>query len=397
MRFFGWQLAIAIAIGSFSAQLRAQDVVGQWAYRRLSKAHEALQENQISEALAHMDEMKGRKHLNDHERALMWQTYGFIYSGQERFKEAAAAFESCLALGALPEEAQLNTQYNLGQLYLSIGKYQKATVTLEGWFEKANNPAPRALFVIAMAYAQDKQFKKGLYYAQQAVAQVEKPDESWLQLALSLCLELEDFAQGEVLLKRLIERMPSSKNYWLQLSAVYNELGDEHRALAVMELAHRQGFLTQAADLLHLAQLYLQQGVPMQGAKLIEGGLHNGSLTKSHKVMRIYATCLIQGRDLERALEPLAYAASLDEDGDLDIQLAQLHMARQAWDQAAVAIEAGLAKAKLTDEPHAHLLLGIAQYSAGRKAAARRAFEQATRFQSTQKAATQWLRSLENR
>ena len=391
------RLAAALAVGLFAGEAVAQDTVGQWAFRRLSKSHEALQAGKYNEALGHMEQMKERKRLNDHERALMWQTIGFIYSGQEKFKRAAEAFEACLALNALPEGAQLNTQYNLGQLYLSIGQFKKAITTLDAWFKVAKNPAASAYFVVAMAYAQDKRYKQGLFYAQQAVARVKRPQESWLQLLLSMHFELKQYGQASKVLKRLVERVPKKKSYWMQLSAVYNEIGDANRSLAVMELAHRQGFLTKASEVVNLAQFYLQQGIPTKGAALVRSGLEGGLLENNYKNTRLLATCLVYSRSYEQAFGPLGRAAGMAEDGDLYIQLAQLHMAAEAWPKAAAAVEAALRKGKLTDEGNAHLLLGIIHYSQDKMGAARRAFEKAIRFKKTKKPATQWLRSLEKR
>jgi tetratricopeptide (TPR) repeat protein len=385
-------LVLAFA-GSAAAQERT---VGKWAFKRLSKSHEALQAEKYKDALGHMDEMKARSRLNDHERALMWQTYGFIYSGQERFKEAAAAFESCLALKALPEGAQLNTQYNLGQLYLSIGQVRKAVSTLESWFEVAKNPAPTAYFVMAMAYAQTKAFRNGLQFAQIAVSRVKNPQESWLQLLLSMHFELKEYKSAAGVLKRLVRKLPHKKSYWMQLSAVYNEIGDPRRALAVMELAYRQGFLTKPNELSNLAQFYLQESVPLRAAEIVEKGFESGMLQRDYKSLRLLATSLVYARSFERAFAPLGAAAKLSDEGELYLQKAQLHMAREEWKEAAAAGEAALEK-KLADEGNAHLLLGIVYFQASKKAAARRQFEKAIRFKKTKRPAQQWLRSMESR
>ena len=55
---------------------------GEWAFKKLSKAHELLAEEKYDEARKLMDEMSRRKSLNPHEQALMWQTYAYIQSSK---------------------------------------------------------------------------------------------------------------------------------------------------------------------------------------------------------------------------------------------------------------------------------------------------------------------------
>jgi len=64
-------------------KLRRVQSPGKWAAKRITAAQEALANEQWSEALAILQEMKDRKKLNGIETATMWQFYGFI-SGAQR-------------------------------------------------------------------------------------------------------------------------------------------------------------------------------------------------------------------------------------------------------------------------------------------------------------------------
>ena len=85
-----------------------------------------------------------------------------------------------------------------------------------------------------------------------------KPRESWLNLLMSVHFELNQLRSVLEVCKRLVEIYPK-RSYWLQLSSVYNELGDTRRALASLELAYAQGFVTRSNELISLVSLYLDQ------------------------------------------------------------------------------------------------------------------------------------------
>ncbi|MEE8408182.1 MAG: CDC27 family protein, partial [Myxococcota bacterium] len=252
--------------------------VSTWAYRRLRDAQKLVSDEKYNEALAVLREMRSREKLNDHERALMWQTFAFVWSGKEQYAKAADSFEKCLALRALPAGGALNALYNLGQMYMAAERFNKAVEVFSEWLTRAKNPAPSAYYLIAVTYTQIKRYRDALRHVRRANQASANPPESWLQLQLSLHFELEQYAELAGVLKRLIPRYPK-KTYWVQLSAVYAELGDQPRALAVLELAHLQGLVSTRDELLNLARRYLSQGMPLRAASVVEQGLDSCALT----------------------------------------------------------------------------------------------------------------------
>src|SRR5688572_1980691 len=68
-------------------------VVGPWAFKRLTRAAEAVEKGNHAKALELYDDMQARlDQLSPHEQSLMWQGLGFVYSAQEKYAEAAKAF-----------------------------------------------------------------------------------------------------------------------------------------------------------------------------------------------------------------------------------------------------------------------------------------------------------------
>src|SRR5262245_13988832 len=333
--------------------------VGEWAYKRLNAAHEALAKSKHGEALQALEEMKGNSHLNDHEKALMWQTYGYIYASQEKYKQATEAFEKCLESGALPDAAQFDTQYNLAQLYVMLERFADAVRVFQDWFAKAQNPSAEAHYVYAVALYQKGDKRTALQQGELALQKATKPQESWLQLVLSLYIENQQYPKAIEVSEALVANFPK-KSYWLQLSAVYSQVDDYKRALAALALANTQGMLTDDRELTHLAQLYLYNEIPYDAARLLDDGLASGKVEGTAQSWRLLSEAWVNARERTKAEKPLEQAASKSGDGELYVRLAQIQFEREDWGGVRKSLRHALEKGKLFDPGGAHLLLGIA-------------------------------------
>jgi tetratricopeptide (TPR) repeat protein len=396
---------LAVAPAPFATAREAKDEpekkdrknlsTGEWAFKKLSKAHELLAEEKYVEARRIMDDMSKRKSLNPHEQALMWQTYAYIESSQEQYKQAITSFEKCLAMDALPEAAALGTQYNLGQLYMSVERYKDAAKTLEDWLGRVENPAGSAYYLVAMAHVQLEDANAARPYARKAVEVAKKPVEAWLQLLLAVEFELKNYKQVASVLEVLITNFPK-KNYFLQLSAVYSELGRDKQSLSTLELAYVQGLLDRESELLNLAQSYLYHDIPYRAAQVLEKGLAEKIISEDAEHWELLGDSWLHAREYDEALEPLQRAAALSEDGNLFVRIAQVHLERDESREALEALEKGLSKGNLDDPGNAYLLLGITHTGAKRHAAARKAFAKAGEYEKNRKAARDWMKHLEH-
>jgi len=251
-------------------------------------AHKAIADDRYDDALAALDEMKPNPTLNSYERSLMWQGYGFVYSSRDEFAEAADSFEKSLSAGGLPEQAELQTRYNLAQLYVMLERYEHAITEFHGWFERVRNPSPTAYYMLAMAYLQKGDKVEALRNAERAVERSAVPKEAWLELLVALRLEQKEYREVVPVLENMVTRFPK-KTYWLQLSAVYSELGEHEKALAVLELANEQGMLTKGSELMSLAQLYLYNQIPFKAARVLEEGIGNGVIEADARAWQLLA------------------------------------------------------------------------------------------------------------
>ena len=369
---------------------RQVQAVSDWAFQKLGSAQQQLADEQYAECLATLGKMKERESLSAQEKALMWQTYAYVYSAQGNYEKAAGAFEQCIEMNGLPEGAQLDAQYNLAQLYVFLERFQKAVTLFAAWMAAAENPAPSAHYMYAIALTQNEDTQLATQQARMAVTKSPEPKEPWLELLLSLYLQQKQYRNAVVVLDQLVERFPK-KVYWTQLSAVHSELGEHRKALAALEVAYRQGMLTKDQELVTLAQLYLYNEIPYKAAEVLETGLESKTIDGDADAWELLATSWLSARERMRAMGPLERAARLANDGELYARLANVQIDQEQYAAARDSLTNALRKGKLKDPGNAHLLLGIASVSDGQWDQARKAFESATQYEKAREAARQWL------
>ena len=363
-------------------------------YKRLVKAQKLLQENKYVEAEAAAKLVQRRSRLNDHENALVMQTLGYIYAGQEKLVLAAQTLEKTYDLHALPAATQVSMLFNIGQIYMAAKKFRPAVKTFDVWLTKAINPKEQALYTVAAANYQIKAYKATIRHGERALKTTRKPKDSLLQLLLSSYVELKQYKSAIRILKLLVGRHPDKRNNWLQLAALYSQTGDEKRALAVMELAKSMGVLKKSDEIVQLSQRLLAEEIPFEAAKLLENSVKEGAVKMNAETAKLVATAWLQSRNLEKAAPALRSAAELAKDGELYVRLAQLELERERWKQAISASEKALKKGGIDNRGQVHLLIGIAQVRSGDEGRARQAFERASKERSSRKSALGWIKFL---
>jgi tetratricopeptide (TPR) repeat protein len=357
--------------------------------KKLGEAHELLQEEKFAEARAVLDSFNLEK-VKPYTFTLVHQAYGYIDANNEDYSGAADHFAAALTTNTLPESQQLSTRFNLGQIYMMLDRWDDAVETLEAWFDDVEKPSPVAYYMLAQAYYQSGDHPRALEPARMAVKIAKDPRETWMGLLLSLYMEEKRYEDALPLLMRMTLRYEKAV-YWTQLAAVLMELERDEDSMAVQQLAHAKGLLTRDQSLTRLAQMYVFHGLPWWGARVMKESIESGAIEADVEAWRLLANSLLAARETQEALGPLEKAASLAEDGQVYIQLAQVYIQNERWTDALDALDRAFAKGGLQNAGHAHLLVGIAAYQVKRLGKARSAFARAAGHEKTRDMAERWL------
>jgi len=363
-------------------------------YKQLSEAQVAAEADNYQDALNKLNSLSKDSSLNSYEKAQMYNFYAFIYYSQERYRDAVRAYENVLAQPELPEAMENGTLYSLAQLYFQIEDYSKSISLMERWFRVANNPGPEPYVIVAQAYYQLKEYRKALPNIETAMRiareQGKAVKENWLLLQRLFYYELEDYPKSEQVLKELVRLFPK-KIYYTQLSAVYHELNDEAKQLAALELAHYQGMLTQGREILNLAQLYVANGVPYRGAKLLQEAVDAKQVDATLSNLRLLSQAWYMAGEDIKAIPPLQRAAQISDDGELYVRLAQSYLNLDRYAEAAEALRAALNKGGVRRPGDANIMLGMSLYELNKLDQARSAFRAATNYDTNERTARQWI------
>ncbi len=364
-------------------------------YKRLTVIHQLIGDGKYAEALERLDGLKGSVRKRPYEYATVMQTYGFVYAATDRYKEAIAAFEEAIATNEMPEGVQLRMLYNTAQLYASIPDYRKAAETYEKWRARTESPSVSAYVFAGTVYAQLKEYDAAIKNIRTAIEMSDDPKETWYQLLLAMYYEKKQYKRSADLLETMIARFPQNKTYWEQLAGVYYTLKQDRKSLAVTELAHKRGFLTEEKELENLVNLYLYLRIPYKAANLLAREMGNGRIARDKKRLEKLGESWILAKEYERAVDVLMEAAALDNDGTVYMRVVQLLAEKERWGELLPTVRKALAAGNLEKPGEAYLFEGMAYYEAKQFDKARAAFSRGRQYQDAREQANRWLAYLE--
>jgi tetratricopeptide (TPR) repeat protein len=357
--------------------------------KRMTAAIEFLEENQDAEARAKLESMNLRR-LNGYERALIYRLIAYACFGTEDFECAVDNFQKAIAEAALPLDEEVSVRFNVVQLYGALEEWRKVIETLHVWFRYVEEPNPLAYYLLAISHFQLEEYEVAIAPAVRAIELSAEPREGWLQLLVALHLQLLDYENAVPVLEQLVTLFPK-KQYWVQLSLLYGARDDYETAFSIQQLAYAQGLLTEDSELRRLARSYLYHQLPEPAARILEKELAADRIESDREVLELLGNSWIAAREFGNAVEPLRKAAMLSDDGKLYLRLAQVHVQREEWKEAASLLQKALEKGGLNDPGKAHVLLGICYFSDDQPGRARSAFVRAQSHDSTREEAKAWI------
>ncbi|WP_456448922.1 tetratricopeptide repeat protein [Thiolapillus sp.] len=387
MRAFKALFLVALLLGgqAFAATLSERT------YKRLTTIQELMGENKYKEALKRLDALLPRVRKNGYEYATVMQTYGFAYAAQEQYKKAIKAFNEALNTETLPDQVQQSMRYNLAQLYAAANDWKSSARAYEKWLTTAENPSADSYAFGATIYAQLKDYNKAIPKIRKAISLATKPRENWYQLLLSMLYQQKQYAEAAKVLETMVAYWPEKKQYWNQLSGVYFTLKKNRRALAVLELAHKQGMLEKERELMNLVNMYLLQGIPYKAAKILDAEMKAGRIPRTGKNLQKLGEAWMRAKETDAALRELQAAADAQEKGILYLRLAQLYTDKENWKKVIELSNKALAAGGLKNPGDAYMLKGMALYESGKKQSALATFSKALKYKKSKRQAGQWI------
>ena len=366
-------------------------------YDRLIEIQTCLEENDSQCALAGLDEIAEIRDLNSYEWANVQSFYATTYFNLDDFEAASQAYEAILALPRveLPDGFVQTAMKNLSSTYWSLGQPRDALDILDQWFGLPTTvPSSRDFYMKGNLHYQIDEFADGAVAIERAIELARENggigEESWYQLLAAIYSQLEDTERVIDTLFILVEHW-TKREHVIRLAGNLSQVGRDVETLALFEAAYDIGWLTTSRDLVTLAGMHLEAGVPYKAATVLETGLANGTIESTERNWNMLAQSWQQAAEYDRAIPAFQSASNLAKDGNIDVRLAQVFARRYRWDECTEAARTAIRRGNLTYPDDAYIELGRCLAYLRRYDDARDALERAERYERSQELARQWL------
>ncbi len=325
----------------------------------------------------------------------MWVQYAAIYRTTDDNKRAIEAYSNVLKQNNLPDGLRDNALFALAQTYFLIEDYPKSIKIMDRWFSVVSDVQPDAYILYAQAYYQQQKYAqaKGPILKALSIAKERKqePKENWLGLLRAVFFELKDYKSAIRVMEILVTTYPK-ETYFVQLAGLYGLEGNQHRQAVVMHAAYKGGYLTNAADLLNLARLYLAEEAPQRAVDLITAKMKDKSVPLNAENLQLLAQALAIAKEVDRSIPVLTKLASLTGESKHYNYLGQAYTQTGDWTKAAEAYRAALNGKNVSNPDSLSMQLGTALYNNGKLVEAKQAFTTASQSQAQADAAANWVK-----
>ncbi len=307
------------------------DRVGNYILR----AEDLAESQKYNKAIELLEYHYKRESFTKSEKAQFAMHLGHLYRQKDKKNEASLSYlKKALDTQALSYHQHLSTLYNMAQIHLEKGKYDKALELIKLWFSINENPAPEAYILLAYYYHAKKQLSEALKYVEKTFSLVNKPKESWLQFAVAIYLKQKKYKKAQPLLEKLTALYPSNSSHWKQLAGVYLHLNKNSHAFVTLDMAHKMGHLKTKHEYLNLSSLYLEYGLPYQGAKLLKEKMNQNIIPKKQKHLEFLSEALWLAREGKTSLEYLKEASKQATGPDFLIRYGHKLLDQEKWLEA---------------------------------------------------------------
>lgn len=315
------------------------------------------------------------------------ELYGWAYTNQKKFAEAAAAFEKTLDSPYLSADDKDQRTKQIAVSYLQAKQAAKATEYIQRWLKNHPNDTDMGAYLAQLQYAQG-QYKQSIDSIQAVISTSEKagqtPKEDWLKVMLAAGTKAQDNqgSQNSTVLKsleKLVRYYPKPVYWETLLAGMSQQQSSDSSRFELYRLMLDTGTLKKPDDYVEYAQLASKKfGLPGEAQSALEAGFAAGILGKDQdkdKHDRLLST--------NKQLAAQDKAGLADEDkkaksaatGQADVAIGQAFLSYGQYEQAIDALERGLKKGGVKAPDEAQLALGIAYLRNKQRDQARTAFK----------------------
>ncbi len=388
--------AFFLFLMSFSAQSVSQ-VLSNSAVKPITKAQEMMSEGEYFLAAESLSAFLAKNRLKDYDRAKALQLLAIVYMNLDDNKNAVEKIEQALSLNALEKISASQLRQNLFSLYAIMENYEAAVKHLDIWFADQEMPSTENYFLAGRIYGLSEDWIKASEFVEKGYVLLKKDqktslERSWLELTLTVRMQLNKLEMARMLLEEMISYWPDHYSYYQQLSGIYHSLKQEKEAFAIMNIAKQNGLVNSKNDLERLVQLHRYFENPYTAANILQKTMLSDDFEGNESFFESLANTWMQAREWSEAESALFQAATLSNKGEHWLRLCQTNFQRASFENALQYCDEAIAKGGLKkEESVAWYLLALSKQHLDDKDGAHYAFTECAALETTSSPCKNWL------
>jgi tetratricopeptide (TPR) repeat protein len=363
------------------------NIPGQKVGKKVTKALDAYNNDLIDEAL---DILYDIDTSDTFDKAFTDRFIGNLLATQNgQAKKSIEYLQRAVAPSKLNDSEQVGTIKLIADLSLQEEQYDSAIKFYQEWMNVTCKEDFDVYFRMANAYYQTERYAEIIMPINKAIALADKPNKTAYALKMTSYYNRKMYKETIEVQEETVKIFPDDKGQWTQLGFFYMLVEDHKKALSTFEMAYNQGFLTKAAEIKALSQLYSMNDIPIKAAQILEKYIKSGLVDKDERMLTSVASSYQQAKEFKEAADFYGQSALLGSDPDLYQKQGMVYYSLERYSDAIVALQKALDGG--SDKVGAiHLAMMQANFDKGDFRSAYKHVQEAKKDRSTARNARSW-------
>ncbi|WP_028117350.1 tetratricopeptide repeat protein [Ferrimonas senticii] len=373
---------------------RKSRAVSERVGKKVQKAYELYSNEQVDQALQILLEIKTS---SDFDKAYVARMIGSLYAGKDgKVDTAMKHLKVAVDINQLGGSDHANALKLIADLSISERKFDDALSYYNQWMDFTCKEDVNVYLRMASAYYEKKQYPQAISFADKSIAMQTKPNKAPFSLKMGAYYETKQYKNAAKMAEEIVRNFPQDGRSWVQLAQMYMLSEDYKKSLYTMDVAYRNGYLEKASEYKMLAQLYAQNDIPLQSAKIQEKYLKDGMVERDVNTVAMLANTYHQAKEIDKAVTYYGEAGKMSNNAKHYMRQAGLLMEKERYQEAKAAIRSAMDGTGLKSIGEAQMLLAQAHFYLGEFKSAYKACFAATKDSKTAKNAKSWLTYIED-
>ncbi|WP_133469300.1 tetratricopeptide repeat protein [Paraglaciecola marina] len=308
--------------------------------KKVGQALEFYNNDQVTEALDVLYEIETS---DGFDRAFTDRFIGNLLATQNgQGKKSIEFLSKAVASNELNDSDQVGTIKLIADLSLQEEEYDDAIKWYNQWMDVTCKEDFDAYFRISNAYYQTGKFAEIIEPINKAISLADKPNKTAYALKMTSYYNRKMYKETIAVQEDIVRLFAEDKAQWTQLGFFYLLVEDNKKALSTFEVAYGQGYLTKAAEIKALSQLYTMNDIPIKAAKILEEHIESGLIEKDAKMLTSIATSYQQAKEFKEAASYYEQSALLSSDPDMYQKQGVMLYIAERYNESLVALQKAL-------------------------------------------------------